>query len=66
MQDVTRLEVEVRHLQAALDNPDAAMPNYIVDPEDRYWWRAAWFESTIKAAINGINHAIKQSDENPD
>lgn len=64
--DIARLRVEVRHLQLAIDNPDAATPDFITSAEDRNQWRAAWFESAIKAAINGIEHAIKCSDENPD
>lgn len=66
IQDVARLRVEVLHLQSAIDNPDAATPDFITSAEGRSQWRAAWLESNIKAAINGIEHAIKCSDENPD
>jgi hypothetical protein len=64
--DIARLRVEVRHLQAALDNAKEVIPAYIKDDSDNNQWRAAWFESAINAAINGIEHAIKCSDENPD
>lgn len=56
----------MRHLQAALDNAEEVIPAYIKDDSDNNQWRAAWFESAINAAINGIEHAIKCSDENPD
>lgn len=63
IQDAARLEVEVNHLQAAIDNAEEVIPAYIKDDGDRNQWRAAWFESAINTAISNINYVIQKGYE---
>lgn len=61
--DITRLNVELRHLRYALESADKAMKDLDIKDSQRDSWRADYFESVIKNAIGGINYAIKQSEE---
>lgn len=66
IQDAARLEVEVKHLQSAIDNAEEIIPAYIKDDGDRNQWRSAWFECAINAAISNITYIIQKGYEEAD